>query len=174
MSDFRWQLPELQWNAPYRCEQLEFNDTLYTQNIEGVGGDVFAFRVIGEQVHSVFVTRSELVTGVIRKRAFLICDIHIPTRGVVYRQPFYRSSGTATPTLSPKGTWWPFDCLWTDSHVANLQEQGQFLDIRPGWLGKYNWSTQHNDWVPHNKRHDRLSIVAQRITEWLTATIKED
>ena len=56
-----------------------------------------------------------------------------------YIHPFYRSTGTCTPEVSPEGTWWPFS--------------GMSSGI---WLGKYFWDPESQEWISHNKRKENL------------------
>jgi len=67
---------------------------------------------------------------------------------VEWVQPFYKSSGKATPDRSPPGTWWPFSAqYWEEA----LDEHFPGDDLPFGWIGKEFWDPSELVWCGHYK-----------------------
>lgn len=80
-------------------------------------------------------------------------------------QPFYRSSGRATPDLSPRGTWWPSSGLYT---AAYCKWKGHDEDWA-GFIGKHQFVS--SKWRSHGKIVDNLHIAMKEIAARLSEVI---
>lgn len=81
--------------------------------------------------------------------------------GRIICQPFYRSSGLATPDISPKGTWWPTCGLYTK---AVCREKG-IPDSYQGYIGKYFYAK--GKWRRHLKNKDLIPKCWLETAKWL-------
>lgn len=89
----------------------------------------------------------------------------ILTDGRIVYQPFYRSSGVATPDKSPRGTWWPTGGLYA-------LETCSIMGHRPGYISKYQ-RIQGGAWASHNKHLSRVGRPWQDISKWLADLIPQ-
>ena len=74
-----------------------------------------------------------------------------------YVHPFYRSTGTCTPDVSPEGTWWPFS--------------GMSSAI---WLGKYFWDPESQEWIAHHKIKENLPDYLMNFCRFLDDKLLEE
>jgi len=87
-----------------------------------------------------------------------LCSVKIRnSNGTQFIHPFYCSTGTATPELSPKGTWWPMSGIWP----------AEISPLGCDWIGKHFWSTEDRQWVDHDKETAKLPAYLKAICDWL-------
>lgn len=82
-------------------------------------------------------------------------------------QPFYQSSGVATPFDSPKGTWWPCSGLFTRAYCDSVGLAPKYV----GHIGKHY--RQNSVWINHEKNVKRVPPQLLQVAEWLQAAIPE-
>lgn len=71
--------------------------------------------------------------------------------------PFYRSTGSDTPDLSPEGTFWPCSGIWPEEASATGSR----------WIGKHFWSLSRGTWVAHYKELGRIPETLRDVCSWL-------
>jgi hypothetical protein len=89
------------------------------------------------------------------------------TDGRLIYQPYYRSSGMATPESSPRGTWWPTSGLYTEAYIATRSRSSD--PVKAGYIGKH--FRYRGQWYPHYKSIDNLLRPHRDIAAWLDAAI---
>ena len=89
-------------------------------------------------------------------------------------QPFYRSSGRATPELSKAGDWWPCSGLYTAAYCKWANHPAD----TEGYIGKHqrlygpDGAAHPKDiWVAHHKERERVHPAYQVVCNYLQAAI---
>lgn len=144
----------------------QFNRELYSSYFDE--GYSFEFPISNREGAVVKVTATASVIydsiDIMPKRALCVVDIRIPKLRIEYRQPFYRSSGTATPDICPKGTWVPFDFLWLDEAIDAYYPEKK---LPYGWIGKHVWNPFLRKWRYHGKCVTNFGQVATQLSKLL-------
>ena len=91
------------------------------------------------------------VVMVYEGRGILLANFKV--RETIWRQPFYVSTGRATPEISKKGNIWPMGVIWDEEALKTVSWSEGLPD---GWIEKSYWSQKELKWCPHNKLQNAI------------------